>query len=124
MHLRITDEGGTWWTTLESFVAANHEDAETVAALRALDPGASVVIGGGAVPEVTVYRPTTAQADARADAAAYVAHVVAAVFDGVERVPGGWLIEHDDMHQLRAALGAWERSGDALVAAQNAGESP
>lgn len=48
--------GETQECSLVEFLAANHEDEETCAAVRALQPGESIEIGGGAAPLVEVRR--------------------------------------------------------------------
>lgn len=55
MQIRMTDGDGMEPrefvdSTLEEFLAANEEDAETCAIVSALKPGESVTLGGGAAP--------------------------------------------------------------------------
>jgi len=52
------DEAGRveWGSSIESFLSVNEDDPETCDAVRALEPGDEVVLGGGACPQITVRR--------------------------------------------------------------------
>ena len=45
-----------WSSSIADFLAANDEDEETCDAVRALEPGDEVVLGGGAASEITIRR--------------------------------------------------------------------
>lgn len=55
--LTITDEDGdSHRCTLGDFIEANLEDDQLIADVLTLEPGAELVAGGGAAPEVTIRR--------------------------------------------------------------------
>lgn len=60
--------------------------------------------------------PSDEHARALTDAAVAVAHACREVVDCAESDGhGGYTISSDDMHQLRALLGAWSRAGERLL---------
>ena len=62
---------------------------------------------------------TAAEVASNLNAAAVdVAHVASEIADLAERQPdGSWVICADDMHQLRATIGAWQRAGETALRA-------
>lgn len=57
-HLTIESDGDEWTTTLADFLSDNdgHLSADDERALRGIQPGQTVTLGGGACPTMTVRR--------------------------------------------------------------------